>query len=131
MLARPLRAAAELLRAAGLAFQDDSLAALSIAVAHLKQNGSSQDCHAAATLCRLGFWQLGRFDLLYSLPRHRPRARWSKSVAMSAMLDLSIEAAAALDHLQLSTAKRLASDALSVAEAAVKGRGGLAASRHA
>ena len=126
-LAGPLRAAAELLRAAGLAFQDDSLAALSIAVPHLKQNGSSQDCDATATLCRLGFWQLGRFDLLYALPRHRPRARWSKSVAMSAMLDLSIEAAAALDHLQMSTARRLASDALSIAEAAVKGRGGLAA----
>jgi ATP/maltotriose-dependent transcriptional regulator MalT len=126
-LARPLRAAAELLRAAGLAFQDDSLAALAIAVTHLKQNGSSQDCRAAATLCRLGFWQRGRFDLLYSLPRHRPRARWSKSIAMSAMLDLSIEAAAALDHLQLSTARRLASDASSIADAAVKGRGGLAA----
>src|SRR5882757_2449992 len=126
-LARPLRAAAELLRAAGLAFQDDSLAALAIAVAHLKQNGSSQDCHAAATLCRLGFWQRGRFDLLYSLPRHRPRARWSKSIAMSAMLDLSIEAAAAFDHLQLSTARRLASDASGIAEVAVKGRGGFAA----
>jgi ATP/maltotriose-dependent transcriptional regulator MalT len=46
---------------------------------------------------------------------------------MSAMLDLSIEAAAAFDHLQLSTARRLASDAVSIAEAAVKGRGGLAA----
>jgi ATP/maltotriose-dependent transcriptional regulator MalT len=46
---------------------------------------------------------------------------------MSAMLDLSIEAAAALDHLQLSTARRLASDALSIAEAAGEGRGGLAA----
>jgi ATP/maltotriose-dependent transcriptional regulator MalT len=126
-LAGPLRAAAELLRAAGLAFQDDSLAALSIAVPQLKQNANSQDCRAAATLCRLGFWQLGRFDLLYSLPRHQPRARWSKSIAMSAMLDLSIEAAAALDHLQLSTARRLASDALSIAEAAVNGRGGLAA----
>jgi ATP/maltotriose-dependent transcriptional regulator MalT len=126
-LARPLRAAADLLRAAGLAFQDDSLAALAIAIAHLKQNGSGQECHAAATLCRLGFWQLGRFDLLYALPRHRPRARWSKSIAMAAMLDLSIEAAAAFDHLQLSTARRLASDAASIAEATVKGRGGLAA----
>ena len=46
-LARPLRAAAALLRAAGLAFQDDSLAALSIAVPQLKQNASSQDCRAS------------------------------------------------------------------------------------
>ena len=126
VLARRLRAATELLRAAGLAFHDDSLAALAIAVAQLKANGSDQDCHAAATLCRLGFWQLGRLDLLYSLPRHDLRARWSKSIAMSAMLDRSIEAAAALDHLQMSTAKRLASDALNIAETVVKGRGGLA-----
>ena len=126
-LAMRLRAASELLRAAGLAFQDDSLPALAIAVAHLKRNGSSQDSHAAATLCRLGFWQLGRFDLLYSLPRHHSRPRRSKSMAMSAMLDLSIEAAAALDHLQMSTARRLASDASSIADAATKGRGGLAA----
>src|SRR4051812_35970574 len=77
-LASRLRAATELLRAAVLAFQDDSLAALMIAVAHLKRSGSRQDSHAAATLCRLGFWQLGRPDLLYSLPRHPPRARRSK-----------------------------------------------------
>lgn len=126
-LARRLRSATELLRAAGLAFQDDSLAALAVAVAHLKRSGSNQDSHVATTLCRLGFWQLGRFDLLYSLPRHHLRARRSKSVAMSTMLDLSIEAAAALNHLQMSTARRLASDALSIAEAADKRRGGLAA----
>jgi ATP/maltotriose-dependent transcriptional regulator MalT len=126
-LTGPLRAATELVRAAGLAFQDDSLAALTIAVTHLQQNGSRQNCHTAATICRLGFWQLGRFDLVYSLPRRHARVRWSKSVAMSAMLDLSIEAAVALDRLRISTAKRLASDALNIAETAVGGRGGLAA----
>jgi ATP/maltotriose-dependent transcriptional regulator MalT len=126
-LARPLRASTELLRAAGLAFQDDSLAALAIAVTHVKQNGGSQDCHAAVTLCRLGYWQLGRFDLLHSLPRRHLCAQWSKSTAMSAMLDLSIEAAAALDHLHVSTARRLAADAANVVETALTGAGGLAA----
>jgi ATP/maltotriose-dependent transcriptional regulator MalT len=126
-LAKRLHGATELVRAASLAFQDDSLAALAIAVTHLKQNGSDQDSHAAATLCRLGFWQLGRFDLFYSLPRQHLRARRSKSMALSAMLDLSIEAAAALDHLQMSTARRLASDALSISNAVIKGTGGLAA----
>jgi ATP/maltotriose-dependent transcriptional regulator MalT len=48
-------------------------------------------------------------------------------MAMSAMLDLSIEAAAALDHLQMPTARRLASDALSISDTAMKGTGGLAA----
>ena len=46
---------------------------------------------------------------------------------MSAMLDLSIEAAAALDHLHLTTARRLAADATSLAETALKGAGGLSA----
>ena len=43
------------------------------------------------------------------------------------MLDLSIEAAMALDHLNLSIARRLTLDALDVAETALNGLGGLAA----
>src|SRR5258707_6026170 len=42
------------------------------------------------------------------------------------MLDLSIEAAVALDHLHLSTAKRLALDALNIAESTPKEATGLA-----
>ena len=126
IIARRFRGATQLLRAAGLAFQDDSLAALAIAISHLTSGGRKQDNHAASTLCRLGLWQLGKFDLLYSLPRPQPRARWSKSWATSAMLDLSIEAAVALDQLLLSTAKRLASDALAIAETVMKEARGLA-----
>jgi ATP/maltotriose-dependent transcriptional regulator MalT len=124
--ARRLRGATQLLRTAGLAFQDDSLAVLPIAVSLLKRGGTNQDDHAALTLCRLGFWRLGEFDSFYSLPRLEPRARWSKSLAISAMLDLSIEAAAALDHLRMSTAKRLALDALNIAKSAPKEAAGLA-----
>jgi ATP/maltotriose-dependent transcriptional regulator MalT len=125
--ARSLRTATQLLRAAGLAFRDDSLAALAMAVSHLKESGTDQDHHAVSTLCRLGFWHLGKFDLFYSLPRHQPRLRWSKSAAASAMLDLSMEASVALDHLHMSTAKRLASDALNISETVRKDAGGLAA----
>jgi ATP/maltotriose-dependent transcriptional regulator MalT len=121
------RAATQLLRAAGLAFQDDSLGAVAIAGSHVERSGGRQDQHAAATLCRLGFWQLGRVELFQSIPRHRPRLRWSKSWAISSMLDLSIEAAMALDHLNLSIARRLALDALDVAETAPNGAVGLAA----
>jgi ATP/maltotriose-dependent transcriptional regulator MalT len=123
--AREFRAATQLLRAAGLAFQDDSLGALAIAVSHLKESGANEDYHAASTLSRLGFWQLGRVDLLCSLPRHQPLVRRSRSLALSAMLDLSIEAAVALDRPNISTAKRLALDALNIAETALKGVGGL------
>src|SRR6202167_5699485 len=124
--ARRLRAATQLLRAAGFAFQDDSLAVLPVAVSLLKKGGTTHDNHAALTLCRLGFWRLGEFNCFSLLPRLEPRARWSKSLAMSAMLDLAMEAAVALDHLRLSTAKRLALDALNIAKSTPKEAAGLA-----
>jgi ATP/maltotriose-dependent transcriptional regulator MalT len=124
--AKRLRAATQLLRAVGLALQDDSLAALAIASAYLSENPEVQDRYAASTLCRLGFWQLGKFDALHTLPRHYPRVRWSRSHMISAIIDLSIEAAVALDQLNVTTAKRLASDALTMAERA-KAVAGLAA----
>src|SRR6202023_1499462 len=65
-------------------------------------------------------------DFFSLLPRLEPRARWSKSLAISAMLDLSIEAAVALDHLRMSTAKRLALDALNIARSTPKAAAGLA-----
>jgi hypothetical protein len=76
--ARRLRGATQLLRAAGLAFQDDSLTVLQVAVSLLKKGRTTQDDHAALTLCRLGFWRLGEFDSFCMLPRLEPRARWSK-----------------------------------------------------
>jgi ATP/maltotriose-dependent transcriptional regulator MalT len=124
--ARRFRAATPLLRAVGFAYQDDGLAVLPIAVSLLKKGGTTHDNHAALTLCRLGFWRLGEFDCFSLLPQLEPRARWSKSLAMSAMLDLAIEAAVALDHLRLSTAKRLALDALNIAKFTSKEAAGLA-----
>ncbi len=121
--AKRLRAATQLLRAVGLALQDDSLAALAIVSAHLSESPAAQGDYAASTLCRLGFWQLGKFDALHALPRHYPGMRWSRSHAISAMIDLSIEAAVALDHLNIATAKRLASDALTMAKQAKAGAG--------
>ncbi len=125
-VSKRFRPAIELLRAAGLAFQDDGLAALAMAASYLRGRGGAQD-HHAATLCRFGFWQLGKFDSFYSLPRRRPGARSPKSGTISAVLDLSIEAAMALDHLHFATAKRLASDALYIAETALPAAGGIAA----
>jgi DNA-binding CsgD family transcriptional regulator len=124
--ARRLRGATQLLRAAGFAFQDDSLGVLPVAVSLLKRGGTNDDNHAALTLCRLGFWRLGEFDCFSLLPRLEPRARWSKSLAISAMLDLTIEAAVALDHLRMSTAKRLALDALNIAKSTPEEAAGLA-----
>jgi hypothetical protein len=86
----------------------------------------SQDDHAALTLCRLGFWRLGKYEAFCLLPRLEPRARWSKSLTISAMLDLSIEATVALDHLRISTARRLALDAMNIARCTPKHATGLA-----
>ena len=122
-IAKRLGAATHLLRAVGLALQDDALAALAIASSHLSRDPTALDGHAASTLCRLGFWQLGKLDAFYALPRHRPRLRCSRSHATLAMLDLSIDAAMALDHLKLTTARRLASDAMALAERAKLGPG--------
>jgi hypothetical protein len=55
--ARRLRAATQLLRAVGLAYRDDSLAVFPIAVSLLKKGGTTNDNHAALTLCRLGLWR--------------------------------------------------------------------------
>jgi ATP/maltotriose-dependent transcriptional regulator MalT len=124
--AREFREATQLLRAAGLAFQDDSLAVLATVVPYLRKTGSTPGDRAARTLCRLGFWHIGEFDLFYSLPRPQPCARRSKLSAVSAMLELSIEAALALDHMRMSTAKQLALDASSIAKSTPKEAAGLA-----
>lgn len=118
--------ATQLLRAVGLAFMDNSPAALENALSIAREGDADQDNHAVSTLCRLGYWQLGKLKAFHELPRHQPRVRWSRSHALSAVVDLSIEAAVALDQLQVSTAKRLASDAMAIA-AASKVPSGLAA----
>ena len=121
--AESLRAATQLLRASSLALADDNLAAHAIGLPLLEDNTPSRQRYIASTLCRLGFWKLGNFDAFHALPRHEPGARASKSEAMSAMFDLSIEAAAALDRLQLSTAKRLSCDALMISRTANLAKG--------
>ena len=118
LVAKSFLCATQLLRAVGLAFQDDSLAALENARSIADESGASPDHHVVATLCRLGYWQLGKLAALHTLPRQQPRARWSRSEAYSAVVDLSIEAAVALEHLQISTAKQLASDASAIAKVA-------------
>ena len=123
--AEQLRSATQLLRAASLALQDNSLAALAIALPHLRENGGYQDYRAVCPLGRLGLWHLGRFDHFHAMPRPQPRSRWSRSEAISSMVNLSIEAAVALEHLETASAKRLASDALDMAESVIKDAEGL------
>jgi ATP/maltotriose-dependent transcriptional regulator MalT len=122
-VALPLHAAVRLLRAAGLALQGDSLAALAIAMPQTRRNTDGHSHQVALTLCRLSFWQLGELDSLQTLPRPRPGPSWRWSRAVPAVANLAIEAAVALDRLHISAAKRLAADALVIAESAKVGEG--------
>jgi ATP/maltotriose-dependent transcriptional regulator MalT len=123
----PIRTATELLRAIGLAFQDESVAALSIAATALKKCEYLPHAQAASALCRFGYWQLGDLDSFYALPRHPPGAVSGNRETMAAVFDLSIEAAVELEQLRLSAARRLALDALTMAEAAPRQDKALAA----
>ncbi|MGR9500339.1 LuxR C-terminal-related transcriptional regulator (plasmid) [Rhizobium leguminosarum] len=125
-MAKRFRTAIRLFRTAACVLRDDSLAALEIAMSHLKESGTYEQNYFAATLSRLAFWQHGMFDFYDSLAKRQALVRGPRSRAISAMLDVSIEAAIALSQLQLATAKRLASDAASMGEGALKGAGGLA-----
>jgi len=109
------RAAVHLLQAVSLVLQDDWLGANALANSANLGTGS-----AVTTLRRLLAWRLGQQDLFHALPRLMPHPRYSRRLAIAATIDLSIEAAAALDQLHLPLAERLAADAMAIAQ---QGRG--------
>lgn len=117
LAARRLNEAVQLLRAVSLAFEDHWLAAFTLAQVHLDRNGASRGADIALTLYRMGLWKLEREHAFQAMPRRVTKNDLSRSEAISAAFDLSIEAAFAIDHLQLTTAKRLATNALSLFEA--------------
>jgi DNA-binding NarL/FixJ family response regulator len=127
-VASPVRAETNVLRAMGAALQDDSLSALHIALMVLRNNDISPGARSTASaLCRFAHWRLRDFDSFHSVPRHRPTAILSKRHATAAVINLCVEAALDLEQLRLSAAKRLALDALEVAQTVCKSNDGLPA----
>lgn len=124
LAARRLNEATQLLRAVSLAFEDHWLAAFAIAQVHMDRNGASGAAPIALTLSRLGLWKLTRQHAFQAMPRRLPRTGCSRAEATSAAFDLAIEAAFAIDHLRLATAKRLATSALRIVETSRAGEGG-------
>src|ERR1700722_10220687 len=125
---RGMHAETNALRAAGAALQDDSLNALHIALMVLRDNDVSPEaCSAASAVCRFAHWRLRDFDGFHSVPRHRPTAILSKRNAMAGVINLCVEAALELEQLRLSAAKRLALDALEVAQRVCKSNDALPA----
>jgi ATP/maltotriose-dependent transcriptional regulator MalT len=127
-VASRVRAETNVLRAMGAALQDDSLSALHIALMVLRNDDISPGARSTASaLCRFAHWRLRDFDSFHSVPRHRPTAILSKRHATAAVINLCVEAALELEQLRLSAAKRLALDALEVAQTVCKSNEGLPA----
>jgi ATP/maltotriose-dependent transcriptional regulator MalT len=127
-VARQARGEIAILRAIGAAFQDDSPAALHIALRVLRDDAISAHTRTAAVaVCRFAYWRLRDFDSLHRLPRHPPTVVLAREHAMSAVLDLCVEAAVELEQLRLSVARKLALDALEMARTVFGPDTGLAA----
>jgi ATP/maltotriose-dependent transcriptional regulator MalT len=125
---RGMHAETNALRAMGAALQDDSLSALHIDLMVLRDNDVSPRAYSTASaVCRFAHWRLRDFDGFHSVPRHRPTVILSKRHAMAAVINLCVEAAFELEQLRLSAAKRLALDALELAQTVCKSNGGLPA----
>jgi DNA-binding CsgD family transcriptional regulator len=117
------RTQVQLIRGFGKALSDDPVGLL------LEMSGAPNDpgrSQLTRVLLRFGYWRLSRWSELYALPVASPTT--SPCDAFACVLDLAVFAAAALERLQLITASRFATDAMSLADAAGLGNSIAAAS---
>jgi ATP/maltotriose-dependent transcriptional regulator MalT len=127
-VAQQVHAETNVLRAMGAALQDDSLSALKIALLALRKSDIAPVARSAASaICRFAYWRQRDLESFHSVARHRPNVILSKRHAMAAVINLCVEAALELEQLRLSAAKRLALDALEVAQTVCKSNDGLPA----
>lgn len=105
-----------IVRAAILALQDDNVAALSLALTLGRKGQLIPAPDILTTICRLGYWKLGDHENACALRRRTPKLRQNKSKILPVVLDLSIDAAMEFEQLRFSTAKRLAYNALGLAD---------------
>jgi ATP/maltotriose-dependent transcriptional regulator MalT len=106
----------QVLRAVGFALSDNSAAAVAIASREPKDLLRPLMRRLASTVCRLGHWKAGEWEKLYtSVPSPMVTRRSQRSVLID-VFDLSIQAAAAFQQLNVGTAKRMADDAFGMAQ---------------
>ena len=112
----PFLSEVQVLRAVGFALTDHGCTALTLA--HRAQQGplAPRLRGLVGTVCRFSYWKSGDTDKLYTIHQNRRINRVSRRVALTDVLDLSIEAAAELQQLKLNTARRLAGDAFDMAQ---------------
>lgn len=118
------RAEVTALRAACLMQQDESLAALSLIAGRGEQSSPVPDIVAA--LSRYGYWKLGDLDRCHAAIDWPPLVP-SRRPAVQGIFDLCTQAAIELEQLRFPSAKRLARDALRLAEDAALSNGAVAA----
>ena len=107
----------ELRRARRLVLEDNSVGALRSGRALLQQDSASPGRRAyAAAICRFSHWRLRDIDGVYSVELPRPPLVSSRRYLIPAIITRCIEAAIELEQLRLTTARRLALDALDMAD---------------
>ena len=112
-----LRADLGFVRAMSSALQDDCEGAVRAARVMLQRESASPARRAyAAAVCHFSHWRLRDFDGMYSLEVPRPQMPYRRRHVIPVVVTRCIEAAIELEQLRLTTAKRLALDALDMAE---------------
>jgi ATP/maltotriose-dependent transcriptional regulator MalT len=100
------------LRAALLAVQDDSAAALAQARRALHP-AADVECRALATMiCRWVHWRAGELNEFHSAGRAQWRVGLRRCRAITSIFDLNLEAAVEFGRLRLAVSRKLAAEAL-------------------
>lgn len=100
------------LRAALLALQDDSMAALSVARRAHQPCADMESRTLAAMICRWAYWRTGQLNEFHGTGR----AQWCTGLrrcrAITTVFDLSLEAAVEFGRLRMTVSRTLAAEAL-------------------
>ena len=100
------------LRAAVLALQDDSVAALHLA-RRAHQACTDMECRSlAAMICRWAHWRAGELNEFHSAGRAQWRPGLRRCRAITTVFDLNLEAAVEFGRLRLTVSRTLATEAL-------------------
>ncbi|CAB3725552.1 HTH-type transcriptional regulator MalT [Paraburkholderia sediminicola] len=102
-------------RAAALLLQDDAGAALAAALSALRLGTTTPTAHVALTVCRCAYLRLGDAESFYAVERRAPDGQPGRLRAITAMLDLALDAAVEFAQMHFNAARLLADDALDVA----------------
>jgi ATP/maltotriose-dependent transcriptional regulator MalT len=103
-----------LLQAVSMALRDDAEAAAELVEDASRAHAGGAAHPATSMLIRLGHWKARRLDAFCELSRPVGRRCAHRSQALSRILHLSMEAAVEAEQLRLTSARRLANEALAL-----------------